>query len=69
MPNISYIYSTRITNGVSSEDKNNLEIMKYELDFMIRNFDLHGYLLAPIHFIGGVQVIFPNYFSKQGKFR
>ena len=61
--------STRITNGISNEEKNHLEVMKYELDFMIRNFNLHGYLLAPIHFVGGVQITFPNYFAKQDQFR
>ena len=67
----TYLHTTRITNGINSEDKNHLEVMKYELDVMIRNFNLHGYynLLAPIHFVGGIQVTFPNYFSKQDQFR
>ena len=49
-------------------DNRHLELLKYELDFLITNFKHKGFLLAPIAF-GGVSSSLPDNFKQNKTFR
>ena len=58
-----------LKNPEDDGEKVYLDMLKYDLDMLIKHYHLKGFLLAPVAFFGGVQVTIPNFFMNNNVFR
>ena len=55
--------------NLSNKNERYLQILEYELDYLIEHYNLHGFLLAPVGAFEGIQGLLPAYFSENNTFR